>query len=225
MRERGEGHKYIPAFGVESLTALFEPLLRITIPYRVRTAPILAAIAGQTQRPRTLLDLGCGGGLLLQEIGHVADNLIGLEIDPRGLELASGKRISNLQLIRASACDIPLRDRSVDVVVSRLVFHHLTRREKEEALTEMHRVLKPGGSFVLGDWGKPHDAFSQILSLSMRISDRDERTVDNLKGRLPRLVEEAGLTGIKEVSVSRTLFGTFRVFTAIKRHEEATQVK
>jgi|SRR5215204_2072342 len=216
MKEKGEGRKYIPAFGVESLTPLFEPLLRVTIPYSVRTAPILAAIAGRRERPRTLLDVGSGGGLLLQEIGHVADNLIGLEIDPGGLKLAAEKQIPNLRLIRASACAIPLGERSVEVAVSRLVFHHLTRREKEEALGEVHRVLAPGGLFVLADWGKPHDPLSQLLSLSMRISDGDERTADNLKGRLPRLAEDAGFTGIKEVSVSRTLFGTFRVFTANK---------
>jgi SAM-dependent methyltransferase len=220
VKEGAERHKYIPAFGVEALTPLFEPLLRIVIPYRVRTAPLLAAIAGRTERPRTLLDLGCGGGLLLQEIGSVADNLIGLEIDPRGLEIASGKRIPNLRLIRASACAIPLGNRTVDLAVSRLVFHHLTRREKEEALKEIHRVLNIGGLFVLADFGKPQDPFSLILSLSMRISDRDDRTLDNLKGRLPRLLRESGLTGIREVSVSRTLFGTFQVFTAMKSQEE-----
>jgi SAM-dependent methyltransferase len=214
VKEKGEGRKYIPAFGVEMLTPLFEPLLRVTIPYRVRTAPILAAIAERNERPRTLLDLGCSGGLLLQEIGHVADNLIGLELDPGGLELAAGKQIPNLRLIRASACAIPLEEHSIDVAVSRLVFHHLTHQEKKDALREIRRVLTPGGLFVLADWGKPNDGLSRLLSLSMRISDGDERTVDNLKGRLPRFAEEAGFTNIREVSVSRTLFGTFRVFTA-----------
>ncbi|MCI0489104.1 MAG: class I SAM-dependent methyltransferase [Blastocatellia bacterium] len=216
MKDHSTSSGYIPAFEIKLLTPLFEPLLQATIPYRVRTAPILTAINERVRRPQMLLDIGCGGGLLLQEIGQVADDLIGIEIDPDALVLAARKRIPNLSLIHASAVSVPLASLSIDVIVSRLVFHHLTRQEKEGALKEMHRVLISGGLFVLADWGKPRDLIDRILSFSVRVSDGDKRTIDNLKGRLPYLMQEAGFTDIRETSISRTLFGTFKVITAVK---------
>lgn len=207
---------FIPAFGFRWLTPIYEPLLQLVIPYRVRTAPIIDAIKSRSGRIGVLLDIGCGTGLLLRKLEHLADQLIGVDIDPAVLRFAEKKKIRKLRLFQGSASALPLEDDSVDVAVSRLMSHHLTREEKQQAFHEVYRVLVPGGLFVLADFGKPRNSLYRILALAMRLGDPPDRIRDNIEGLLPKLVEEAGLSSVKEVSQSGTIFGTFRVLTGKK---------
>jgi len=57
----------------------------------------------------------------------------------------------NVEAIVAPVTSIPLADASVDVVVSNYCFHHLESTEKERALLEIGRVLRPGGRIVFAD--------------------------------------------------------------------------
>lgn len=207
---------FIPAFGFRWLTPVYEPLLQLVMPYRVRTAPIVEAVRSHGGSSDVLLDVGCGTGLLLRTLGDLAEQLIGVDIDPAVLRIAEKKEIPKLQLFQCSACALPLEDNSVDIAVSRLMSHHLTHEEKQMAFREAHRVLTPGGLFVLADFGKPRNAFYGVLALAMRFGHSANRVGDNLGGLVPKLVEEAGLSSVKEVSHSGTLFGTFRVIAAQK---------
>jgi ubiquinone/menaquinone biosynthesis C-methylase UbiE len=60
----------------------------------------------------------------------------------------SKAKIDKLSFIKADVESIPLLDKSVDVVVSTCLFAHIDR--PLEALLEVKRILKPGGSFIVG---------------------------------------------------------------------------
>ncbi|MDP2624971.1 MAG: class I SAM-dependent methyltransferase, partial [Candidatus Peregrinibacteria bacterium] len=106
-----------------------------------------------------LLDVACGPGTLLFKIYtlHPSLKLTGLDIDPEILEIArkKSKGQSGIQFIEASATQMPLKDKSFDVITSTLAFHHLTTQQKQDALSEICRLLKPGGTFWLFDFAKP----------------------------------------------------------------------
>ena len=101
-----------------------------------------------------VLDIACGTGefarLLLQD--NSAQAITGVDISERMLMQARRKLegYPNLSFELAKASDLPFPDHCFDVVVSANAFHYFPA--PEAALTEMQRVLKPGGKVMILDW-------------------------------------------------------------------------
>src|SRR5687768_13005138 len=101
-------------------------------------------------RAITVLDLGCGTGTYLAtQMDHFSDRPIWwLGVDPSTAMLReAGSKVGRRRLARGRGEDIPLRDESVDYVFSGWVFHHVA--DKERALAEVARILKPHGRLRL----------------------------------------------------------------------------
>lgn len=106
----------------------------------------------------TVLDIGCGPGTVLRMIRakRFDLDLSGLDIDPQVLAIAQrAARGLDIRFLLASADKIPLPDKSFDVLVSSLVFHHLTHEEKIGVFREARRLLNQNGSFYLCDFSVP----------------------------------------------------------------------
>ncbi len=69
--------------------------------------------------------------------------------------------ITNAATLLASATALPIDDRSVDVVLSCYCFHHLSDADKLQALSEIRRVLRPGGRLVFADMMFRLDPFTR----------------------------------------------------------------
>ena len=100
---------------------------------------------------REVLDHGCGAGrhtLLLAQHGYTVS---GLDISPRGCELTR-RRLQEVGLeARVAVGDmrrLPYGARSFDAVISRGVITHGTAADVTTAVTEIARVLRPGGLFL-----------------------------------------------------------------------------
>jgi SAM-dependent methyltransferase len=107
-------------------------------PYRVFERHVEKAILPTT---RTLLDAGCGrtAPVLRKFIGRV-DRLIGVEmVDFVGVP-------ADIETFNADLGRLPLPDASVDLVISRSVFEHLT--DPQSVYRELARVLRPGGRVI-----------------------------------------------------------------------------
>ncbi|MBN2027213.1 MAG: methyltransferase domain-containing protein [Actinobacteria bacterium] len=94
-----------------------------------------------------VLDVGCGTGLiipwLLQEVG-AEGRVTALDIAERMLWIAREKHERpNVEYIHADISHTPFLDQSFDEVVCHNCFPHVS--DKETAVREMFRVLKPGG--------------------------------------------------------------------------------
>lgn len=99
-----------------------------------------------------VLDVGCGTGELLARIAakYPAAPLAGLDPVPQMLELAKEKLRPDVDLRVGWANDLPWPPESFDVVISCNMFHYITH--PVEAVREMARVLRPGGTLVITDW-------------------------------------------------------------------------
>lgn len=102
-----------------------------------------------------VLDLGCGTGLLTLPIARRCGHVVGVDASSAMLERlgsrAAREGVENLELIHGDMRLVPMRDASVDVVVSCYAFHHLPDADKRVVLREVGRVLRPGGRLVVAD--------------------------------------------------------------------------
>jgi ubiquinone/menaquinone biosynthesis C-methylase UbiE len=88
------------------------------------------------------------------------------------------------------------------------MIHHLPTTTKVQALRECRRVLDPGGTFLLVDFGPPRSWVARILLWPLRFPIFEEQA-DNLRGRLPAMLAEAGFS-FEEVGVYRSVLTAFR---------------
>lgn len=113
----------------------------------------LAPWAGQT-----IADLGCGTGYWLARYAGEAARVIGIEPDPalRGAAEEAAALLPGTQVLPGSAEHLPLGDATVDVVHAR--FAYFFPPGTDAGLTEVLRVLRPGGALVAVDndyrWGE-----------------------------------------------------------------------
>jgi len=110
----------------------------------------------------SVLDVGCGSGqtLLAPELER-ARARYGIDIDATAIE-AGGKAFPELRLSCARAEAIPFAEKSFDLAFSRvaIVYGNIPK-----ALSEMYRVLKPGGRLWLAmhSWTKTREALADNL--------------------------------------------------------------
>jgi ubiquinone/menaquinone biosynthesis C-methylase UbiE len=170
------------------------------------------------QAGQHVLDLGCGTGTLALMIKQAVPlaNVTGLDVDAEVLSIARTKSAKAGLCIRwdqGLAYDLPYPDHSFDTVVSSLVIHHLVQQDKLRSFREVLRVLKPGGTFRLLDFGRP---FSLLTHMQSAIMGNFEEVGDNFRGQLPALLQEAAFPQAVEAEAMTTIFGPIWLYDAIK---------
>ncbi|MEJ7623833.1 MAG: class I SAM-dependent methyltransferase [Pyrinomonadaceae bacterium] len=214
-----ETDKYIPALRFDWLTAVYDPIVRLTTRETAFKTALIEQAAVKPQH--RVLDLACGTGtlaLLIKNAQPLA-KVIGSDGDAKILTIAKGKaQTSNLEVKfdEGMSFELPYLDQSFDRVFSSLFFHHLTRENKIKTSNEVRRILKPNGELHVADWGRPDNALMTVLSNGIKLLDGVETTTDNFEGLLPSFVSECGFREITETSHFNTWFGTIRLLKAIK---------
>ena len=117
---------------------------------------------------KDLLEVGCGTGLILEQLAPRCRSARGIDLSPGMLEPAKAR---GLDVQVGSATSIPFPDNQFDVVCSFKVLAHVP--EIERALSEMLRVTRSGG-YVLAEFYNPISlrALVKKLGPAGAISDR-----------------------------------------------------
>jgi len=97
-----------------------------------------------------ILDVSCGSGELLSELAWRGfQKLHGVDIADKMLSTARKKLPGKVKLYEADVLNLPFASHTFDYVASTEAFHHYP--EQEQALLELKRVLKKGGSLIVAD--------------------------------------------------------------------------
>ena len=118
-----------------------------------------------------VLDVGCGTGELLRRLRAKCPDAMLAGLDPVAEMLAVARdKLSGKEDLRIGYADsLPWAAGSFDVVVSCNMFHYISH--PVQALHEMARVLRPGGTLVLTDWCDDYLA-CRICNLYLRLTNR-----------------------------------------------------
>jgi len=212
---------YVPALAYDGLTRFYDPLIAMAL--RENTFKSALVEQAKIQNGQRVLDLACGTATLTLMIKSACPDaeVTGVDGDPKILGIARGKiekAQADIALDEAMSYALPYEDQTFDRVLSSLFFHHLTSENKTRTAAELHRILKPGGSLHVADWGKPQNLAMAGAILTVRCLDGFDITDDNVKGRLPAFFERADF---KDVGLRRefaTVMGTIALYSAQKPH-------
>jgi ubiquinone/menaquinone biosynthesis C-methylase UbiE len=186
-----------------------------------RWAPELVDHGGARPGHR-VLDVACGTGVvtrLLSERVRPSGRVVGLDLNPGMLAAARRAAASHKEIewIEASVQSIPLPEAAFDVVVCQQGFQFFP--DKSAALSEIRRVLAPGGRLALTVWRSVEHApaFHSLERALARRVGTDKAALPPFSfgdaGRIRSLVSAAGFSDVRVLAdVKMTRFASAEHF-------------
>jgi 2-polyprenyl-3-methyl-5-hydroxy-6-metoxy-1,4-benzoquinol methylase len=98
----------------------------------------------------TILDFGCGTGLICNEIAENVGIIHAIDISTKMIEIstnkASERKIQNINFARTTIFDERFKEGSFDAVIAFNIFHLL--EEPQKYFQRLNHILKPGGLII-----------------------------------------------------------------------------
>lgn len=207
--------EFIPALGYNQLTALYDKVIDWTMPEEKFRNKLIQYLLPQPVERILELGFGTGQNLILSLKNEINANYYGLDVDPKVMEIAKDK-LQRLNLSNRVQLDLydgnifPYENNFFEKVFSCLVFHQLKTETKKLALKEIYRVLRPNGTLLICDWGKPSGVSTSLGFYLVQLLDGFETTTDNRKGLMPEIMESAKFKNVQQIDVVDTKIGTLR---------------
>lgn len=193
-----------------------------------RTASVEAGFFLPHLRPgMRLLDCGCGPGTITVNLAEIVapGDVVGIDIVDKQFEIgrtyARERGLSNVRFETGNIYDLPFSSNNFDAVFAHAILYHLKTPRK--ALTELYRILKPGGVIGIRDL----DNGGTIFTPSSPILDKAHGLLDRvleyngghlLFGRSQRaILREVGFVNV-QASASYDNYGTAETTRAVGKY-------
>lgn len=149
-----------------------------------------------------VLDLGCGVGPNALYIAEHGAQVVGIDISPTAIAIAQQRaREAGMHIdyrVGDFGSRLPFPNESFDLVLDIMASNSLTERERDMYLTEMHRILTPGGYIIYRGLCKDGDTNAKNLVRVFPGPERDTYVMPKM-GLTERVFSEADF---------RKLYGT-----------------
>ena len=119
------------------------------------------------------LDVATGTGYTAFRLAQKYKLVVGLDVTGEMMQearkLSAEKKLDNLVFVLGRSENMPFLDNTFDVVTCRRAAHHFS--DKDKFVSEVRRVLKPGGTFGFVDMVSPEDDIDDSFNKLERIRD------------------------------------------------------
>ena len=123
-------------------TATDHPIALLRAENKVRVPWILSEIGPR----KTVLDIGCGAGILTNALAEKGHTVHGIDLSERSLQVAKTRDATQSVVYKqASGYSLPYPAQTFDVVCAMDLLEHV--EEPQKIIAEASRVLKPNGLF------------------------------------------------------------------------------
>ena len=126
------------------------------------SASVRLAVDERFLRPNSeVLDVGCGAGSNLLFLAERGFRVHGIDLSPGAIAAARARAVQAQVAVDAQEGDalaIPFSEGTLDAVVDIGCFHTLPFSRRDRYAREVHRVVRPGGSFVLSWVAREHSS-------------------------------------------------------------------
>lgn len=193
------------------------------------SAEIMAHHAAPAPGERAL-DAACGTGFVARRLLPMVQpggSVTGIDVNESMLDVARRFSPPGITWLLGDLQDLPLEDRSVDVVVCQQGIQYAA--DPARALAELHRVLGPGGRLVASVWANEEaspyhqaqgDAVGEYLDPGARV-DRGRAFALGDEAALAELAREAGFGAVR-VSLLPIETRLPNIETFVAQHTSAT---
>ena len=165
-------------------------------------------------KDKNVLEVGCGTGSDLIEFARKGAIVTGIDLSTKSIELAK-RRLEIYQYVggvfEADAESLPFEDNTFDMVYSLGVLHHTPDTEK--AISEIYRVLKPGGNVKVMLYHK-----YSLVSLQVKILYGLLKNIDRLMAEHMESVGTKVYT-VGEVRHMFSMFDNLKIKTRVSKHD------
>ena len=193
------------SFVLHSMASYYDLLVAFMTLGRERELRDRLASLADVAPGESVLDVGCGtGSLALAAKRRVGPTGIvtGIDASPEMIERARRKaanRADGIHFEVARVESLPFPDESFDVVLSTLMMHHLPRPTRERCVSEMRRVLRPGGRVLVVDFERPSNKRGGLIARFHRHGGVPLRDIIDLLGSADTRMTQIGTVGVADL--------------------------
>lgn len=164
-----------------------------------------------------ILDFGGGIGASsahLSELFPEADIKLA-DVSSRSLEIAAAREVPRLETVLFDGSTLPMDDSVFDTAIAACVFHHIPEQQHVELMSEIHRVMRPGGIFFIFE----HNPWNPLTRRAVDTCPFDENAV-LITG--PEVCRRMRAAGFRHVDLAWRIFipGIFRALRPAERFLE-----
>lgn len=156
----------------------------------------VAEMARQIERaPTKILDFGGGIG---NSLGHLKaqfpqSNVTLCDPSLRSLEIAKERFPAQGNFVQITGLPLPFADDEFDLILAACVFHHIDPTEHGAIITELSRILAPGGSFFLFE----HNPFNPLTRKAVSECEFDKDAILVSSRQAKRSIRGASFQTVK----------------------------
>ncbi|WP_067818413.1 class I SAM-dependent methyltransferase [Nocardia inohanensis] len=121
------------------------------------------------------VDIGCGPGRLVRAMSERVGprgQVVGVDPSAPMIDYAGTHSPANCRFELSPAQSLTQPDAAFDVATSTFAMHHIPDTERERALRQIHRILRPGGRLMLADATPTSGISSAAIRFMARVSAR-----------------------------------------------------
>lgn len=151
-------------YGERWYTAFDDPVALLRAENRAKFPWILGELKSHFTSRIAILDVGCGGGFLSNELAREGHTVTGVDLSPESIQVARAHDTTkSVQYQVADAFHLPFPDQSFEAVTAMDFLEHV--EQPDLVIQEFARVLKPGGLFFFHTFNRNPLAWLVVIKL------------------------------------------------------------